>query len=301
MEPSGFPTVLKWVGIVLDGVGRFDYFDLAMMVIKPPLKGDPSVPITMMAGANSRRDVGQKFEFPYNFRALKRKALVMGGALIFLDLLCMWISFASGDLLGVVLNFIFVLVFSLLLVVLVVSDVPIVFEHSWIKLKGEAFGSDSIGRIDVFIPKGKPDARAYGLRLVFSIDGPHGQMFKEVKIAAKKDQAIGLLSVARARLPYAIICDHSGFLPAFQWCARREERSPTDPWVEPQVGPRPPYRRPLRISPTDGDWVYPVARAPQRRQQCGQRGETHIRRLMESAVPRARGKMHSPRVVAEWG
>jgi len=255
----------------------------------------------MMAGANTRRDVGRRHEFPGDFRKGKRMMLAMFGVLIGMNLLSLLASANTQEPSGALLNFLIVVPLLMVLVVVACLKVPIVFEQYWVKLKGEAFVLESIERMDVFIPRGKPGAKAYNLRLVFTINEPQGQRFKEVKTAAKTDHVVRLLSEARTRLPYAVICDHSGFLPAHLWCAAPNGgRSQEDPWTGPPAGRPSLPGRPLRISPSDGDWYYPARIASQRDQQLGGRGATHMRRLQMASVQHERVRIRCPSVAAEW-
>jgi hypothetical protein len=255
----------------------------------------------MMAGAKSRRDVGWRHEFPGDFKRGKRMMLAMFGVLIGMNLLSFLASASEQEPSGASLNRLIVVPLLVVWVVVACLRVPIVFERYWLKLKGEAFVLESIERMDVFIPRGKPGAKVYGLRLVFTINEPQGQRFKEVKTAAKADHVIRLLEEARARLPHAVICDHSGFLPAHLWCtAPSGGRSQEDPRTGPPSGRPSSPERPLRISPSDGDWYYPARIASQRDQQLGGRGATHMRRLQMASVQHERVRIGCPRVVAEW-
>ena len=270
------------------------------MVITRPFYGVPTVECIMMAGAKSRRDVGWRHEFPMAFRAQKRKALLLMGAYLGLNMLSMMASPDASMMPFVVLDFLLVAPIILIMAYLVFSNVPIAIGQGWVNLKGVTFKSDSIARMDIFIPNGRPGAKAHRLKFVFTVNGPKGQFLNEVKVIAQTYDVIHLLSEARARLPFALICDHSGLLPAHLWCPPREGRPQDSTSAGPlQDSPGQQQRR-LRISPADGDWVYPARLAPAREVALGHRGESHLDHLRRAPASNARVRIQCPPVIAVW-
>ena len=190
------------------------------MVITRPFYGALTVESLMMAGAKSRRMVGQREEFPEDFSRTRRRGLLGAGGFIVMQVVSAMLSIGAGDLLSLAVNLLAIVACVAILGHLALSQAPMAFEKDVIVLKGQAFAMESIDRLDVIIPRGKPGAKTYALRLAFTIRRPGNPILKVVKTVAKTDQVLRMLSGLRGRLPAAVICDNSGLLPAHLWYPR---------------------------------------------------------------------------------
>jgi len=210
------------------------------------------------------------------------------------------LSIGAGDLLSLAVNLLAIVACVAILGHLALSQAPMAFEKDVIVLKGQAFAMESIDRLDVIIPRGKPGAKTYALRLAFTIRRPGNPILKVVKTVAKTDQVLRMLSGLRGRLPAAVICDNSGLLPAHLWYPPMVTGQQGSDSSGPLQDPSKFKRRPLRISPADGDWIYPTVLAPARYEAPGHRGTSHLDRLRRAPVSSARAKIHCPPVKAVW-
>ena len=267
------------------------------MVITRPFYGALTVESLMMAGAISRRVVGQREEFPEDFRRTRRKGLIGAGGFIAMQVVSAMLSIGAGDLLSLAVSLLAIVAFVAILGHLALSKAPIAFEGDVIILKGQAFAMGSIERLDVMIPRGNPGARAYALKLAFTVRGPGSHVLKVVRAAAKTDQVLRMLSGLRERLPAAVICDRSGLLSAHLWCPPIEARTHDDNSSGPLRDVPNQQQRRLRISPEDGDWIYPIMLVPARYEAFGHRGEAHLDRLRRAPASNTRSKIHCPPVV----
>ena len=254
----------------------------------------------MMAGGKSRRMVGRRYEFPEDFSRTKRRGLLCAGGFIVVQAVSFMLNVAAGDLPSVAINLLAIVAFVGILGYLAMSQAPMVFEGDVIVLKGEAFKMEFIERMDVMIPRGKPGAKTYSLRLAFTIRGPGGHAHKEVKAVAKTDQALRMLSGLRECLPAAVICDCSGLLPAHLWGFPNDSRPQENVFCGPLHEVPPGQQRRLRISPADGDWAYPASLAPARDVALGHRGESHLARLRRVPTGHARTRIQCPSVAEVW-
>jgi len=254
----------------------------------------------MKAGATSRRDVGQVYEFPENFRRDRRRAMLMLGLMTSVHTL--FVLGAAITEPSPTDGFIFPMngMMWLLLVVIAVSRRPLAFRDGMVEFDGRLHHPDEVMGLDIVIDHGRPGARWYKLKLVATFASPSGPMFRVVRTKGKTGLVRAMLAEVRQRLPHAVVRDLSGLIEPVTSAPVTNWPSPVPITTVTQVlpawsSPTHPRIVPERMSQSRPSWA-PLPRPA----QDGRRGERHLERLALAREPRPRTCLRTPSVVAEW-
>jgi len=254
----------------------------------------------MMAGATSRRDVSQVYEFPEYFRRDKRRAMLMFGTMTS-TITLVHLSIASAD--PSAADPLVLLVDAMLWVFflkLATSKRPMAFRDGMVEVGGRMYHPGSVSGLDVMIDHGRPGAKNFRMRLLATIVDANGTVQRAVTTGAKAEQARRMLAEVRQRLPHAVVRDLSGLIEPVSPAPVTNWPLPAPITTITQVLPvwtssTHPRIVPERMSLSRPSWA-PLPRPV----QDGRRGERHLERLALASCPRLGTCLRTPSIVAEW-